>query len=268
MNDTTLDHIKKISEVINNYPEIAPQVEELAAAIQGKGFGASTIELEVQTCIALLGRRPSLAIDIGANIGNYTAELLRVAPGIEVHSFEPSATNILILKDRFHTYSNVVLCPHGASNKSRSAELFSDQLGSGLASLNVRRLDHFGINFGESEAVELVRFEEYWKSSLMMRDIDILKIDTEGHELSVLEGLGDSVAAIDLIQFEFGGCNIDSRTYFQDFWYFFQEHKFSLYRISPLGPVRIHRYDEKDEHFRTTNFIAKRIDRKPITREI
>ena len=79
----------------------------------------------------------------------------------------------------------------------------------------------------------------------------------EGHELDVLNGFGDLIYKTKLIQFEFGGCNIDTRTYFQDFWYFFNEKAFMIYRISPRGLIPIKDYNESDEYFfGSTNFIA------------
>ncbi|WP_445778772.1 hypothetical protein [Shewanella sp.] len=45
----------------------------------------------------------------------------------------------------------------------------------------------------------------------------MIKIDIEGHELSVLKVFGAAIEATKVIQFEFGDCNIDTRTYFQDF---------------------------------------------------
>lgn len=39
--------------------------------------------------------------------------------------------------------------------------------------------------------------------------------------------------AIDRVTFEFGGCNIDTRTYFQDYWYFFKTFGFRVFRITP-----------------------------------
>jgi hypothetical protein len=59
-----------------------------------------------------------------------------------------------------------------------------------------------------------------------------------------------------VVQFEFGGCNIDTRTYFKDFWSFFSERGFELHRVSPFGAVKIVGYREADECFTTTNYIA------------
>jgi hypothetical protein len=65
---------------------------------------------------------------------------------------------------------------------------------------------------------------------------------------------------IDRILFEFGGCNIDSRSYFQDFYYFLRNFGFTqLFRLAPSGYlVPIPKYREIDEQFRTTNFVAIR----------
>ena len=104
------------------------------------------------------------------------------------------------------------------------------------------------------EQVSLIRFDEYWKNNDQI--IDYVKIDVEGHELDVLEGFGDLIYKIKLIQFEFGGCNIDTRTFFQDFWYFFQEKNFLLYRISPRGCKLIKFYTPSEENFMTSNYIA------------
>ena len=99
-----------------------------------------------------------------------------------------------------------------------------------------------------------MRFDKYWKDN--EKTIDIFKIDVEGHELKVLEGIGDLIKSIKVIQFEFGGCNIDSKTYFQDFFYFFKKNGFQMFRISPYKPIPIERYDENDENFLTTNFLS------------
>jgi len=55
-----------------------------------------------------------------------------------------------------------------------------------------------------------------------------------------------------------GGANIDTRTFFQDFWYFFAKHNYDLFRITPFGVQKIDEYKERDEFFSTTNFIAIR----------
>ena len=60
------------------------------------------------------------------------------------------------------------------------------------------------------------------------------------------------------MQFEFGGCNIDTRTYLRDFWYFFTERGFRVHRIGPRARREMRQYHEIDEFFVTTNLIASR----------
>ena len=246
----------KVSPLARSLFRLMSLVERVSAYAQGKGYGSATINQEVRLLLRSLNKTPDLAIDIGGNIGEYTAELRRRHPSLEIHTFEPSSTNLEKLRKRFDNDKNVRLIPFAVSNTTGPATLFADEPGSGLASLTKRKLDHFNIDFDFKETIGTVRFEEYWTNELNRRIIDIVKIDIEGHELAALSGFGEAIKAIRVLQFEFGGCNIDTRTYFQDFWYFFNENNFDIFRITPLGLEQVERYREIDEFFSTTNYIA------------
>lgn len=228
----------------------------MAAYAQGKGYGTSSIRRENTLVHQLLNRQPQLVIDIGGNVGDYTAELRRRNPLAEIHTFEPSSTNVGKLRSKFKDDKNIFILPFAVSDREGTATLYSNDPGSGLASLTQRNLDHFGIDFNLKESIDTIRFEDYWLKALKGRHLDIVKIDIEGHELAALKGFGKAISSTSVLQFEFGGCNIDTRTFFQDFWYFFKEHKFEMFRITPLGLDRITRYRELHEFFSTTNFIA------------
>lgn len=59
------------------------------------------------------------------------------------------------------------------------------------------------------------------------------------------------------VQFEFGGTNIDTRTFFKDFFSLFTELGYAIHIIRPGGRLyRLARYREFYEQFRTTNYIA------------
>ncbi|MEM9622305.1 MAG: FkbM family methyltransferase [Pseudomonadota bacterium] len=234
-------------------------VERIAAYLLGKGWGSATVEKEFASAISLLEReRADLCIDIGGNKGTYAEQIVKRFSECKVVVFEPAASNVKTLKKKFADYPCVTIEQAAVSNEDGNATLYSDQDGSGLASLTKRRLDHFGIAFEYTESIQTLRFEAYWKTKLDSQHIDVCKIDIEGHELDALAGFGEAIKHVSVIQFEFGGCNIDTRTFFQDFWYFFQENEFDLYRISPLGLIHMPRYRELDEFFSTTNYLAKR----------
>ena len=232
--------------------------ERFLSRLQGKGWGTASIKSEVQSCLQLLkGHHLKVAVDIGANQGKYTEELMRFCPNLEHHIFEPSSSNVHHLKQRFSSKNNVHIVGKALSDTPGLLTLYADKPGSGLASLGKRRLDYLGIQMNFEEEVEVIRFDDYWRNfSSSSSAIDFVKIDVEGFELSVLEGFGALLSAVKLIQFEFGGTDIDSRTFFKDFWYFFNDKGFILYRISPRGTLLVDSYSEQDEYFVYTNYIA------------
>ena len=227
--------------------------------LQGKGKGGETVSIEVKFALSMLSKFEipyPVIFDVGANEGLYTRALLDQCPSAKVIAFEPSSTSLARLSDRFMGDSRVSICPLALGSKMESRTLYSDQAGSGLASLTKRRLEHFKIDFKYEEQIAVTTLDMWARSNSMQPQF--IKIDVEGHELEVLQGGTDTLKSVKLIQFEFGGCNIDTRTYFQDFWYFFQDRGFNLYRISPSGPSRIEHYSEEDEYFSTTNYLAVR----------
>jgi len=108
----------------------------------------------------------------------------------------------------------------------------------------------------KTEAIKLTTIDAYCAENQIER-IHFLKLDIEGHELNALNGAKKMIKdnRIDFIQFEFGGCNIDSRTYFQDFYYFLKDN-YTIYRILKDGIYELSNYKEIYEIFITTNFLA------------
>lgn len=83
-------------------------------------------------------------------------------------------------------------------------------------------------------------------------------MDIEGYELKALTGALNLLnsRSIDFIQFEFGGCNIDSKKYFRDFYYLLNTN-YKIYRILKNGIFQINHYNEMLEIFiGTANYLA------------
>tara|TARA_B100000989_G_scaffold298367_2_gene287304 strand:- start:11 stop:802 length:792 start_codon:yes stop_codon:yes gene_type:complete len=220
---------------------------------KGQGWPFSSIEIEVNSCFSLLKNEPKIFIDIGAHKGEYLEALTKRYHKAEYHIFEPSIKNYQFLRKRFnkkhYKINNLAL-----SSVSKQGILYSNFYGSAFSSLYKRNLDNLNIKFEKTEEIKILRFDEYWKDINSI--IDYVKIDVEGHELDVLKGFGELIKKVKLIQFEFGGANIDSKTYLRDFWEFFSKKNFCLYRITPKGNVLLNEYHEKEENFLWSNYIA------------
>ena len=233
-------------------------MEKRLNALQGRGIGADIEKnFEVVSCtraLDLFGIKNPVVFDIGANVGLWSHTFLEHRPSARIYAFEPSAVAREVLVERFKCDNRVTIVPIALGKKSGKANLFSDSPGSGLGSLKKRRLDHFGIEMKEIEEVNVMTLDEWAKRDKIYPHL--IKVDVEGFELDVFEGASQTLQKCLAVQFEFGGCNIDTRTYFQDFFYFFTMRNFSLHRIAANKTIAISRYREEDEYFKTTNYIA------------
>lgn len=196
--------------------------------------------------------------DVGANIGNYSQKIVNefINVNFQLYSLEPSREPFFNLNKRFKNNPNLRLYNIGLGNRNTVKTLFYNKNKSGLSSVYNRRLSHFGIEMNLKESIELRTLDSFCEERKIKR-IDFLKLDVEGNEFKVLEGAKKMIEnnAITFIQFEFGGCNIDSRIFFQDFWYLLSP-KYRIYRILKDNFVEISEYEEVDEIFLTTNYLA------------
>lgn len=197
--------------------------------------------------------------DVGANVGGFI-RLCHSIFGVEGRRyvcFEPSAATFASLKQTTQDWPEVATRHMALGDKPGELTLYSDSVGSGLASLYKRQIDHFGIKMTMSETVKVSTLDAV-ADELSLERVHYLKLDVEGHELQCLKG-GERLIGegrVDFIQFEFGGANIDSRTYFRDFWALLKD--FSIYRILRDGLLQVERYSEAEEVFATTNYLASR----------
>jgi hypothetical protein len=87
--------------------------------------------------------------------------------------------------------------------------------------------------------------------------IDLLKIDTEGHELAILAGAKETIDTnkVPVIHFEFNEMNVISRVFFRDFVLMLTGYDF--YRMLPDNIVKLEPYiPVKTEIFAFQNIVA------------
>lgn len=195
--------------------------------------------------------------DVGANIGDYSKEIYSIFVGkVVIHAFEPAHYTADVLRKNCAALSTVSIHQTALGESNGMITIYSDKAGSALASVNKRRLDHFNIALDSAETIPVTTLDSFCEENYIST-IDFLKLDVEGHELAVLRGSSGLLAkkAIQAIQFEFGGANIDSRTFFQDFFYLLKDN-YTLYRILSDGLQEIPTYNERYEIFLASNFLA------------
>lgn len=255
--------IKTLSKLAANPP--AQRLLDLNVAVCHALMGVgSTAGLESSAEKRLLKRSidaspgPKCIFDVGANYGQYLGLILECAADrdVTVHCFEPSSAAYAHLQEARGDRSHVTLNHFGLGREQGTLTLFSDAPGSGMASLTKRDLGQRV--FDHAETIEVKTLDGYCKEA-GIEHIDFLKIDVEGHELGVLEGGTQMFESrrIDKVMFEFGGPAIDSRTFFRDYFRFFESVGMELSRLTPAGwCVPLPRYKGSLEQFRGCSLMV------------
>ncbi len=129
-------------------------------------------------------------IDVGANIGQFAVDAHKHFPAAKVHSFEPHPTSFAQLQDRhLGNWLIPVHCAVGEIRGDTTMFVYGD--GSDASKLNsLVRNAGFAVRAGLTPTkiqVECTTLDEYCASQ-GVEHIQLLKIDTQGTDLSVLRG--------------------------------------------------------------------------------
>jgi FkbM family methyltransferase len=135
----------------------------------------------------LAALREPVVYDVGANYGYYTLVAARRA--VQVYAFEPASATFEVLERNIsrNVLRNVELFHLAVSDQTGSADihLYSS---SGSNTLTERTpLPNHGLRYLGREAVRTVRLDEFVPAE-QLAPPSLLKIDTEGSELRVLQG--------------------------------------------------------------------------------
>lgn len=122
-----------------------------------------------------------MAFDVGANYGQTVEEMLAAIPSAAIYSFEPVPTTFAVLHANTRRYSNVE-CIHSALGDSDGTVQITLSETTGQNTINTSAKP------GTATAhIPITTIDAFCGRRGIAR-IDVLKIDTEGYEMSVLRG--------------------------------------------------------------------------------
>jgi FkbM family methyltransferase len=177
--------------VPRSHPLHAPRID--AVGVNGDDLYGQGEEVRLLAALVPHLESPSL-IDVGAERGSFAQAMLDT--GIErLFAFEPEPENVTELRARFADDPRVVVGSYALSNRDGRRELrrSRDPNGSRITFGHtlLARPDAAEITWGEPLPVETRTLESLRRSGAIPPRVGIVKVDTEGHDLAVIEGIGE-----------------------------------------------------------------------------
>lgn len=249
------------------------QVIRLSQALLNRALGNNNGNMETNGELFLLRQilrfqkgsdHEFIAFDVGANVGEWTTSVLGLLAAAQLkghlHCFEPAPAAFSKLQSALagNRLGEKVICMNaGLGDSDGAMELHINGGTSGTNSFYQRRLEGLNISYRERKTVQVTTVDNYCRKNGISH-IDFLKVDVEGHELAVMRGAAAMLKkqAINYLQFEYGGCWIDSRTLFMDMYDFLTGCGYVIGKIMPAGIEFYDKYDQRLETFQMANFVA------------
>ena len=194
-----------------------------------------------------------VVFDVGANRGAWTDMLLQTGCSFKaLHLFEPIPSLYGALCEKYKM-GEVFVNNLALSNTSEERKFIiydRDTLSSFYNREIYKDMEKRTIN------VQCEKIDSYCARN-DIETIDLLKIDAEGAEKTIIEGAKNKISKgeVSIIFFEYGKCYHDAKTKLRDV-YTFLRSKYDLYRIAPFGLLHIPMWEERLENYRYSNYVA------------
>lgn len=137
--------------------------------------------------------KPGMTVlDIGANVGYFTLLASRaVGPAGKVYAFEPEPGNFRVLSENLFVNGMTWATPVNKAlwNTSGSSTLFVDSMNLGGATMISGKFD---LKADSSVAIEMVALDSYLPPGT---HVDFIKLDAEGAEPKIIEGMAATLGA-------------------------------------------------------------------------
>lgn len=136
--------------------------------------------------------------DVGANKGEFT-DFFKATPYKKIYAFELNPPTAAFLKDKYSREPNIIVENYAVCDADSSVPYFN---GAADTCINIIGHDMDFKNMAKIGDIKSIRLDSYFKNE----KINLMKIDVEGAEIKVLQGLEGAINNIDHILLE---CHID-----------------------------------------------------------
>lgn len=181
-----------------------------------------------------------IALDIGANHGDYSQHILKFADNVNIYAFEPHPLTFRQLKSNMAQYGERArLFNTALGNSTGMAVIYDceDEDGSPYASFYKQAIEEIRERRAISHDVQIDRLDQLLSPDEIAKVI-FIKIDTEGAERDVLLGAKSALdsPSLKFIQIEFNEMNASSSTFL---WEIMEciPSCYSPYRLLPGGKM-------------------------------
>jgi len=204
----------------------------------------------------LIKEAAPVIFDVGANVGTTLDEFKAWWPGAVVHCFEPQQECWEPLEQRAaQHHGTVVINRFAVGNRSNpQATFYTHDISNGLSGfsrLNLQSIDSIDLKKAEDggalaleayarslnheRRVRIGRLDDYMSASGISR-VNLFKMDTQGYEPEVVEGLGSRLRDVDVVISELNFFDYYERSLsFSDLERFLLPAGFRLYDISHIS---------------------------------
>jgi FkbM family methyltransferase len=199
-------------------------------------------------------------LDVGANVGNWSLMAAELLPQATIYALEVVPNTAATLRERVGAHDRIRPFSLGLAAETGTLSLQYNE----VASTHTTFTDYPHSWAGDRIDCPVMQGDEFLIRQ-GIDQVDFLKIDVEGAEHLVLQGLEDSLrkGRIRFIQFEYGLVNILTHFLLRDFYELFRGYGYAVGKIYP-DYVEFRDYDLRDDDFLGPNYLACRPNDKAL----
>ncbi|MCH8557618.1 MAG: FkbM family methyltransferase [Balneolia bacterium] len=140
--------------------------------------------------------RDSVILDVGGNIGAFALYAQKWSPNAKIYSFEPNPQVFPLLQSNTKGHKNISVLNYGLGSSDKVVELYQNPFNTGATSTTHKITGSNVVNVQIKNALSQI-------IELGVEKIAVLKIDTEGAEVEILESLEPVLDKVEIIMLEY-----------------------------------------------------------------